>query len=154
MPRKLQNDLMRRANNFRTLFRYGYGRNSVRKLFARRIDYFELCTAHQEDSSDFATLKDSLNFELGHKSCTNRRFCKFQTCLFSTNLQHRLLPRALSVKKGWSLTVHRTKYKYQEYLKEIVRPAGGNTLNAAPAGFLSCHVWPISPSSGEVQREG
>ena len=51
-----------------------YGRNSVRKLFARHIKpfcslrgtsgHFEFCAAHQTDSSDFATLKASLNFAL------------------------------------------------------------------------------------------
>ena len=77
VARKLQNGWMCRANNFRTLFRYGYGRNSVRKLFARRIKpfcslrgtscHFEFCAAHQTDLSDFATLKASLNFALRHR---------------------------------------------------------------------------------------
>ena len=54
-----------------------YGRNSVRKLFARRIKpfcslrgtscHFEFCAAHQTDLSDFATLKASLNFALRHR---------------------------------------------------------------------------------------
>ena len=61
------------SRNFRTV----YGRNSVRKLFARRIKpfcslrgtscHFEFCAAHQTDLSDFATLKASLNFALRHR---------------------------------------------------------------------------------------